>query len=484
MTDRERNILKLKARFELLRRKAQNGNFWAFCLFYDYEFFIKRPVLKLIADAMQRVYHCYRNNVSIKIACSLPPRAGKSYITSLFSAFMLGHFPAESVMRNACTSKLYEKFSIDTRDVILSAKFAQCFPDAVMHRSRRNIDGWSLTDARQISYFGAGVGGAIIGFGASMLSITDDLFKSFEDAVSTTINEKTWSWKEGSHDSRTEGNCCEIAIGTRWSKKDVIGTMEERGKFDIIVRIPALIDGVSFCEDVHTTAYYLELEKDIDEVIWAAEYMQEPTEAKGLLFPRSELNLFTLDEINGKEPDGVIGATDVADKGNDYFSSPFAKIFKDRFFITDVVYTQDPVEVTEASLVATIIDTLCSNIRIESNNGGRLFARNIKRMLSEAKHTNCEVSTRFTSANKETKILLRSGFIKKHFWFRSDYTRGSDYAKFMKSLTEYMKMGSGQVDDAPDSLVILVEFIESLGIIKTSAKTEYKAVTKGALGIS
>lgn len=481
MTNRERKILQVKAKFELLRRRAQKGDFWAFCLYMDYEFFQKRPVLKLIVDAMQRVYHCYRNDIAIKIACSLPPRAGKSYITSLFSAFMLGHFPEESVMRNACSGKLYMKFSIDTRDIVQSEKFSTIFPDTKLHKSRQNIEGWSLDTARQVSYFGGGVGGTVIGFGASCLSITDDLFKSFEDALSTTINDKTWSWKEGTHDSRTEGNCCEVAIGTRWSKKDVIGRMEDRGKFDFIVRIPALIDGKSFCEDVHTTQYYLELEEEIDEIIWLAEYMQQPAEAKGLLFPKSSLNLYNSSEIEGKRPDGVIGSTDVASSGNDYFSAPFAKAFNKRFFIDDVVFTQDDVDITEPTLVGKIKEVNCSNIVIESNNGGLIFANNIRKELEG--EFPCNVEARFTTSNKETRILLKSGLIKKYFWFRSDYKRGSDYDKFMTCLTEYMKMGTGQVDDAPDSLVILIEYLEQLGLLMDSREEEETPVSKSDLGI-
>ena len=113
------------------------------------------------------------------------------------------------------------------------------------------MHGWSLEAARQVSYFGAGVGGTVIGFGASMLAMTDDLYKSLEDALSDTNNEKVWSWKQGTHDSRIEGNCCSIDIGTRWSATDVLGRMEEMGKYDEIIRIAALdVNDCSSCEDV------------------------------------------------------------------------------------------------------------------------------------------------------------------------------------------------------------------------------------------
>lgn len=65
-----------------------------------------------------------------------------------------------------------------------------------------------------------------------------------------------------------EGNCCSIDIGTRWSATDVLGRMEEMGKYDEIIRIAALDENdCSFCEDVHTTEYYHELREETDDSI-------------------------------------------------------------------------------------------------------------------------------------------------------------------------------------------------------------------------
>ena len=52
---------------------------------------------------------------------------------------------------------------------------------------------------------------------------------------------------------------------------------------------------------------------------------------------------------------------------------------------------------------------------------------------------------------------MNSGIIKRDFYFRSDYDPKSEYAKFIQHLTSYLKMGTGQIDDAPDSLSGLAE---------------------------
>lgn len=464
----------------ILRKRQARDDFWSYCLYCDPKFFANRLFLKKVADAFTRVYQSYIDKKIYHLAVSMPPRAGKSYISSLFIAWMFGHFPEESVMRNCCSDTLYNKLSYDTRDIVKSKRFREIFPNIRLKGDKQNVHGWSLDLARQVSYFGAGVGGTVIGFGASMLAMTDDLYKSLEDAMSDTNNEKVWSWKQGTHDSRIEGNCCSIDIGTRWSATDVLGRMEEMGKYDEIIRISALDENdESFCEEVHTTEYYRELREETDDSIWCAEYMQEPIEAKGLLFPKSELNRFKLADIAGKQPDGVIGACDVADEGDDDFSAPFGKVFGDKIFVTDILFTKDAVEITQPRLVQMILDTRCDQMRIESNNGGRIFSIAVRKEV-KAKKGKCEIQAKPTTANKETRMLMKSGWVKKHVCFldESEYKKGSDYDRFMKGLTGYKKEGGNKHDDAPDGTTILAEFAESLGM---NVRQEKKKTARGVI---
>lgn len=481
MAKSNRDILLLKAfaKQELQRRKARD-DFWAFCLYYDPEFFSKRPFLLLVALAFTRVFEAYGKGIIRRLAVSMPPRAGKSYISSLFIAWMFGHFPKESVMRNCCSDTLYNKLSYDTREIMRSRKYAELFPEARLKGDKQNVHGWNLAESRQVGYFGAGVGGTVIGFGASMLAMTDDLYKSLEDALSDTNNDKIWSWKQGTHDSRIEGNCCSIDIGTRWSESDVIGRMEEMDKYDEIIRIAALDENdESFCEDVHTTEYYRELRSELDDSIWSVEYMQEPYEAKGLLFPKSELMRFKRKDIEGKQPDGIIGACDVADEGDDDFSAPFGKVFGEKIFITDIVFTKDPVEITQPRLAQTIIDIRCDQIRIESNNGGRIFSIGVRKGV-KAEKGKCIIEAKPTTKNKETRILMKSGWVKSHVVFldESEYEKGSDYWRFMEMLTKYKKEGGNKHDDAPDGITILAEFFDSLGL---NLKRQKKKVSRGII---
>ena len=82
------------------------------------------------------------------------------------------------------------------------------------------------------------------------------------------------------------------------------------------------------------------------------------------------------------------------------------------------------------------------------------------------KRKSCLIQARPTTQHKETRILMKAGWIKKHCAFldETEYTKGSDYGRFMKALTNYKREGDNAHDDAPDGCTILAEFAESIGL--------------------
>ena len=112
---RRRELALLRRKVELEQRERLRNNFYDFCVHMDEGFFTQgKPHLKDIAEAFQKV----SDGVIKKLAISLPPRAGKSYITSLWCAWELGRNPHGSIMRNSYGSTLAEKFSRDIGDGI------------------------------------------------------------------------------------------------------------------------------------------------------------------------------------------------------------------------------------------------------------------------------------------------------------------------------------------------------------------------------
>ena len=462
---REGPEIDIQTKKEMLRYHL-GRHFYAFCQFFDPGFFSNdKPHLTRICDALQKV----TEGRTRKLMMSLPPRAGKSYTTSLWCAWMIGrgrNDPNTSIMRNSYGQSLAEKFSYDIRTIVQNPNFQAVFPGVVIKTDHSRVEDWAVEGSKQSTYFCGGVGGALTGKGCHTAAILDDPVKNLDEALSEVVLEKTWAWYLSTHRSRMESGCPEIHIATRWSKKDPIGRVLdslEAGDYEKIV-IPALIDGRSFCEGVKTTEEFLEMRRIVDDAIWEAEYMQNPIESKGLLFPEHELKRFALNELSDDRTGAIIGYTDTADEGTDYLASLAVAISGEKAFLLDVVFTQDPIEVTEALVAQQIINTKQVRHVVESNSGGKSFARNVQKIIKG--RSRCHITWKPTTQNKETRILMTSGQVKEYFHFRSDYEAGSQYDKFMRQLTSYVKMGRNQGDDAPDALTGIAEQVFSPGSIK------------------
>lgn len=439
---------------ELISRALASQNFWEFCLYYDLEFFTKRSFLEEVASAFQFVFDNYVADRAIKVAVSMPPRAGKSYITSLFCAWWLGRLPHLSVMRNACTARLYQKFSYDVRNVIRNQKFKNVFPAVELAPDKQNIDGWNLTTSRQVGYFGNGVGGTIIGFGAN-LAISDDLYKDMAEALSPIIQEGVSMWKQSAHDSRMEKNCPEIFIGTRWTPMDEIGKAVESGEVDFNVKIPALVVGpdgqlCTFCDHVKSTKEYLKIKNKIDPIIWEAEYMQDPKPRVGLLY-REFRTYVTLPESAAKARVHV----DVADTGNDNLCAVAYLPINDLAYVLDVIHTTERAEETEGS-VAKMANRLNAELcRVESNNGGRFFGRNCEKICRAAKNYKTNFDYYSQRQNKESRILNNASAVNNYFVMPHGWDRL--FPSFHREVTRYMAVGTNKTDDGPDTLTAIYE---------------------------
>lgn len=462
-------------RIELSRRSA-----WEFCLYMNREFYEKRDFLQVIADTYQYliqgketpeyIIDRIKNSEFISKFSELPehavasmsPRAGKSYCLSVCSAWALGKYPKESILRSSSSQKLYRKFSRSVRYFITTEEFKQVFPEVELSNDNADVDGWSLKGSLQGSYFGSGVDGSIIGWGASLIALTDDLYKSHNDALSEAINERTLEFMESAFDSRKEKNCNQFDIGTRWTVRDYMGLKTDQEYYDIVIRIPALDENdKSFCEDVIPTEKYLEkkdkLIKSGQEHIWYAEYQQEPIEIKGLLFPVSQLKTFKLEELKNLNIIGKIGFIDTADLGEDYYAYALAYIIEDmeglKVYITKTIFTKDGFAITEPRTVELTNIETPEYLYLETNKEGSLYYNNLKKQ--------CQATTVIgiiSKGKKETRILMQSDLIRE-FYFLEDNERSEEYKTFIVNLTSYLKEGKNKHDDAPDCLAGLSKAI-------------------------
>ena len=118
------------------------------------------------------------------------------------------------------------------------------------------------------------------------------------------------------------------------------------------------------------------------------------------------------------------------------------------------MYTKDPQEITEGQQVSMIISNELTQGIIESNNGGRTFARNIDRLLLE-KNYRCSVAWFHQSKNKKARILTNASNVQKYILFPNNWAEL--WPEFYNAVAIYQKEGKNKHDDAPDALTGIIE---------------------------
>lgn len=304
---------------------------------------------------------------------------------------------------------------------------------------------------------------------ATNLLYLDDCVEGRDEAKNRVRLDEKWEILSGDIIGRAIEGTPIVICGTRYSIYDPIGHLQEemtkQGKRMLIIETPALDpitdesnfeyvrDGVK----VFTTKYFRDQREMLTEEQFESEFQQQPFEANGILFPKNQLNYYYSlpEEV---EPDAIIAVCDTADKGADYCSMPIAAVYGTEAYIIDWVFDDGVPDKTKPECAAAIIRNNVKNCTFESNNAGEYFGRDVGKIL-EDKGFACGISMKRSISNKQTRIVMASDVIIKHFWFKHEslYERNSQYAWAMKQLVTHTHMGKVPHDDAPDSLAMLVD---------------------------
>ena len=168
-------------------------------------------------------------------------------------------------------------------------------------------------------------------------------------------------------------------------------------------------------------------------------------------------------ELPDREPDAILGVCDTAEGGGDYTFLPVAYAYGDDYYIEDCVCDNGLPEVTDALCAEILLKHGVHQCQFESNSAGGRTADKVNEKIKE-RGGRTHITKKRTTANKETKIIVNSTFVKEHFLFkdRSRYAPNSPYGKMMKLLCSYTVTGKNKHDDVPDGLAQLAEYICSL----------------------
>ena len=93
---------------------------------------------------------------------------------------------------------------------------------------------------------------------------------------------------------------------------------------------------------------------------------------------------------------------------------------------------------------------------VESNNGGRGFARNVETATRVLNNTKTRFKWFFQGSNKAIRIFTKSGDVQNMTYFPKGWELM--WPEFHRDVTGYMKTGKNEHDDGPDTLTGMVEF--------------------------
>lgn len=443
---------------------------------YKRFYYPRKQVLKPVMQAYQEVYDGKLDFLSV----SQPKRTGKTTGGLRLAQMMGGREPDGSIFAVGKGEGLVKRFyggllqSFETQAIY--ERFLKVFPEAkkIGEKDYKSAENLSI-DLKSKNTFPTftcrPIDGAIVGCTeANVLVYIDDCVKNHEEARNRErlefLCEKVTDDVLG---RRLEGTPI-IIQGTKYSLYDPITALQQ--KADELewrwkeVAVPALdpITDESNWEiyrkdnkglrKIFTTDYYRKERKLVSEETWAAEFQQEPYEAKGRMFAEKELNYFEELPID-REPDAIMAACDSADKGDDSCSMPVGYVYGNEVYIVDVVFDNAGTQFTKPECANMLIKHNVKTVTFESNSAGEYFGRDVMQLVSE-QSGRCSARYKYNCSNKITRMENARDNIIRDYYFRDfkKMDRSSQYYKFMKELTTMTRSGKVKHDDAPDSLAL------------------------------
>ena len=417
------------------------------------------------------------------LSISLPPRVGKSTLCIFFLTWLMGRDPSSANLMSGHSDKLTSGFHQEALSIVTSEeyRFSEVFPDAPFVESSQKNETISLgRKSRFPTLTCRSIDGTLTGaveVGRNGLLYCDDLVSDREEALNADRMDKLYSAYLNQLLDRKLDGALELHVGTRWVPGDVIGRILEEHEGDPgyrFVAVPALDEGdeSNFEYDYglgFSTRYYREMRASLahagEEDSWLAKYMGSPVWIGGLMFASDDLNYYT--DLPDGDPDAVVAVCDTKDTGADYECLPVAYVYGDRYYIEDVVCDNSLPEVVEPRVADCLARNGVGMVRFESNSAGGRVADEVERLCLAMGHS-MTVSKKFSTSNKETRILNDSGWVKARCWFRSDEPT-ADYRAFMRMLTHYTTEGRNKHDDAPDAMSMLKRFVSDTAVAKVEA---------------
>ena len=122
-------------------------------------------------------------------------------------------------------------------------------------------------------------------------------------------------------------------------------------------------------------------------------------------------------------------------------------------------YTKDGMEITEKEAAKRLYEYKVNIADIESNNGGKGWARNVEANIRQKYNSNkCVIKWFHQSSNKIARIISNSAWVMEHIYFPVNWA--NRWPEYYEAMVKYQKEGKNAHDDAPDATTGIAEKIQ------------------------
>lgn len=431
----------------------------------------RRNKIYWLVQKMQRLIDDELDILSI----SMPPGTGKTTLGEFFISFVMGHYPNTPNLMSSHSGFMTRMFYDAVLNIITSNEYcwSDVFPDIVFEGNNAkeetiNLGRWQPFKTLTCRPIRGSLTGVTRCEG---FLYVDDLVSGIEEALSIDRLDKLYGEYTTDLKSRKKKKTKEIHVATRWSVHDVIGRLERmyegnpRAEFIAVPDIDPQTGKSNFDYDYDVgfdEKYFHDMEMSMDDVSYRCLYKSDPIEREGILYHPTELQRY-IGGLPDREPDSILAICDTKDTGTDYnFLGVFYQ-YGDRYYLEDLVFKNiDPGTLDELNS-DMLVKHHVQQAQFESNKEGSRTANEVERLV-KAKGGRCHITKKYTTQNKETKIIVNSSWVKEHVIFKdiTEYEPKSDYGVMMSFLCSYTQLGKNKHDDAPDTLAMFAQFVDAL----------------------
>lgn len=437
-----------------------------------------------ICNALDDVLSGKTNRLIINIA----PRYSKTELAvKNFISMGLALNPSSKFIHLSYSDDLAHDNSEEIRDIVKSDSYQTLFPYVTIKKDSDSKKKWLTTEGGGV--YAVATGGQVTGFGAGAVDdeelfseidsistgkfsgaiVIDDPIKP-EDALSDLKRDRVNNRFENTIRNRVNSrNTPIVIIMQRLHEDDLCGYLQriEPEKWKVL-SIPCIIQEEGEERALWPFKHTLEelyAIRDANSYVFDTQYMQNPTPIEGLMyrdFPVYETIPYYKDSIRKNY-------TDTADTGADFLCSICYVDTPVGNYVTDVLYTDKPMEYTEPETAKMISRNGTEWADVESNNGGRGFARNVSSQCREMGNTKTFINWFCQTDNKQVRIFTKSADVNNMTFFPKGWEK--KWPSFYNALMKYRKEGGNLHDDAPDALTGCYEK-RKVRIIKNYSKED------------